>query len=185
MTDRGITRGKPTAAQLEEERALGLFVEREVRSNVNDLVSLIIQNGEQEEFKPFTVRPKDFAEEHGWKRQVNEDGQRTQFIVCEGKPTVQSWQEAYMIERQENYSAAIYEIFTWYAVTPWLGEELRLEGEMIVKTENGLCIWGRTSFGGAISMDKVIRDIYHGGPWATVDNSWTPNTHNKATERSV
>lgn len=49
------------------------------------------------------------------------------------------------------------EIFEWWAVSPWLFEKLREEGEPVIDTFPHL--WGRTTSGQAIALDGVITRI--------------------------
>ena len=59
------------------------------------------------------------------------------------------------------------EAYEHWIVDRWFGEQLSKRGEM-VEDVLGLCIWGRTTTGQAIAMDRVICDIYdslHGDEW--------------------
>ena len=52
------------------------------------------------------------------------------------------------------------EVFSYYIVSDWLATELSDRGEPIEMDFYGSTIWGRTTYGQAISMDWVIQDIY-------------------------
>jgi hypothetical protein len=49
------------------------------------------------------------------------------------------------------------EVYEWWAVSPWLFEELRKRGEPVIDTFPHL--WGRTTTGQAIALDSAISDI--------------------------
>ena len=53
------------------------------------------------------------------------------------------------------------DILQWWAVSQFLGEKLREEGEAIVFYED-FCLWGRTTAGQAIEMDAVVQRIADG-----------------------
>jgi len=57
----------------------------------------------------------------------------------------------------EEYPA---EALEHWLVSDWLGNRLKEEGEMVVNFMN-LTIWGRTTSGQAICIDRVIEDIYN------------------------
>lgn len=57
----------------------------------------------------------------------------------------------------ESYNTEPQEILEWWAVSPWLFEKLREEGEPVIDTFPHL--WGRTTSGQAISADAVITKI--------------------------
>lgn len=52
------------------------------------------------------------------------------------------------------------EVFEHWIIDPWLGRKLEARGEKVDRDFAGLCVWGRTTTGQAISMDEVIGDIY-------------------------
>ena len=51
------------------------------------------------------------------------------------------------------------EIYEYWAVSSWLAEKLSQQGERVDQDFYGLCIWGRTCTGQAISMDSVIGQV--------------------------
>lgn len=50
------------------------------------------------------------------------------------------------------------EVFEWWLVSPYLAQELKEQGEVIIDAL-GCHWWGRTTSGQAIYMDDVIRKI--------------------------
>ena len=59
---------------------------------------------------------------------------------------------------QEDYEGNMQEVYEYYAVTPWLAEKLKAQGELVTEFFN-LVIWGRQTTGQLIYMDAVIDDI--------------------------
>lgn len=51
------------------------------------------------------------------------------------------------------------EVFEYYLVTPWLYYKLEEKNEPVTKFKE-LYIWGRTTYGQAIYMDSVIKEIW-------------------------
>lgn len=51
------------------------------------------------------------------------------------------------------------EIFSWYAVTDGLADDLVDAGQPVLINEFGSW-WGRTCFGKSLYMDRVLQDIY-------------------------
>lgn len=51
------------------------------------------------------------------------------------------------------------EIYEYWAVSAWLADKLQAKGERVDCDFHGLCVWGRTTTGQAISMDSVVRDV--------------------------
>ena len=49
------------------------------------------------------------------------------------------------------------EVYEWWAVSPWLYEQLKAQGEPVIDTFPHL--WGRTTTGQAIALDGVISRI--------------------------
>ena len=50
------------------------------------------------------------------------------------------------------------EVFEWWLVSPYLAQELKQQGEVIIDAL-GCHWWGRTTSGQAICMDSVIQKI--------------------------
>lgn len=57
----------------------------------------------------------------------------------------------------ESFEAEPQEIFEWWAVSPWLYEQLKEEGKPVIDTFPHL--WGRTTSGQQIRLDAVITTI--------------------------
>lgn len=53
-----------------------------------------------------------------------------------------------------------WEVYEHWIVSEWLADELIKHGERVDKDFAGLCIWGRTTTGQAISQDAVIQKIH-------------------------
>jgi hypothetical protein len=60
------------------------------------------------------------------------------------------------IEDEETGESEMQEVFSWFIVSEFLAEKLKEKGEPIINDEN---IWGRGTFGQAISLDYVITEI--------------------------
>ena len=69
--------------------------------------------------------------------------------------------EDYGYESEEEFEMDMTpkEIFSWYLVTEYFGNELRDKGEAVLENDYGFW-WGRTTFGQAISLDGVVQEIY-------------------------
>lgn len=52
------------------------------------------------------------------------------------------------------------EVFEHWAVSQWLADKLREEGEKVDDDFGGLCVWARTTTGQGIASDSVIERIY-------------------------
>lgn len=50
------------------------------------------------------------------------------------------------------------EVFEWWAVSDWLADRLKEEGEIVGEVLD-FCVWGRQTTGQAIYMDPVIQRI--------------------------
>ncbi|MBK1871588.1 hypothetical protein [Taklimakanibacter albus] len=53
-----------------------------------------------------------------------------------------------------------WEVFEHWIVDQWLAEKLAAKGQRVDTDFEGLCIWGRTCTGQAVSMDSVIKEIF-------------------------
>ncbi len=62
---------------------------------------------------------------------------------------------------------SVAEAYEHWIVSDWLAEKLRSKGEMVADDIHGLTVWGRTTTGQAIMLDRVICDIYDdmGATW--------------------
>ena len=68
-----------------------------------------------------------------------------------------SWQDLCSKFDIEPYQ---WEVYEHWIVSEWLADELIKHGERVDKDFAGLCIWGRTTTGQAISQDAVIQKIH-------------------------
>lgn len=57
------------------------------------------------------------------------------------------------------YDDAEREIFEHWLVSDWLAEKLAAKGEYVETNFYGMSIWGRTTTGQAVKMDRVIQEI--------------------------
>lgn len=139
----------------ERERELDLFVQREVHANVTMLIARLIELGDED--YPFDAHDwREAAEQAGWT--TTDFGTITRYTEAHGEQEVDTWQEACEaceppIEPVER------EIFTYWIVSGTLADELEAEGETVCDY-HGQKIWGRTTYGQCISIDRCIRRIY-------------------------
>lgn len=70
----------------------------------------------------------------------------------------ESWQELCEEFDIEPYQR---EIFEHWIVSDWLGRKLEAKGERVDFDFAGLTVWGRTTTGQAIYMDRVIEEIHN------------------------
>lgn len=71
--------------------------------------------------------------------------------------TVATWQDLCVTHGVEPYQ---WEVFEHWIVSDWLADELTKHGEKVDKDFAGLCVWGRTTTGQAISQDAVLQKIH-------------------------
>lgn len=148
----------------ERERELDRFVHNEVRANVTGLMAHLAElYGDNMYFKGEEEIPcvqydwQTPAEEAGWR--MHSLGRIHRWTEALGDEEVSTWQEA--CEACEEYiEPHEREIFQWYAVSSFLADDLEEEGEVVLRDFHGLDLWGRTTFGQAISMDYVIQKVY-------------------------
>lgn len=141
----------------ERERELDRFVQNEVKLNVSALVARMVELGDDEDLPPCAYDWQEPAEEYGWRQDA--DGKIRRWTEAYGNEEVDTWEDTFMdehnpIEPNER------EIFSWYAVSSFLADDLEDLGETVVRDWYGLDIWGRTTFGQAIGMDSVVQTIY-------------------------
>lgn len=136
--------------ELELQRGCDLFVNKEVYLMVNPMVTYILEKGFEDSEAPFCF--DDIVNLYPLFEEKEEEG------TCShcGKEYVPLNEES-LCEGCFNGAQEPQEIFTWYAVSDWLCELLEEKGKPVIPSEN---LWGRTSYGQAISMDAVIREIF-------------------------
>lgn len=141
----------------ERERELDRFVQNEVKLNVTALVARMVELGDDVDIPPCAYDWQTAAEDDGWK--LGADRKIFRKTDDYGYEEADSWEMAchscgYTMEYYER------EIFSWYAVSSFLADDLEDLGETVVRDWYGLDIWGRTTFGQAIGMDSAIQTIY-------------------------
>lgn len=140
----------------ERERELDRFVQNEVKLNVSALVARMVELGDDVDIPPCAYDWQTAAEDNGW-RQDNDSVIRRPCDISAKQEEADTWEEACAKAGIEPYER---EIFSWYAVSSFLADDLEGLGEVVVRDWYGLDLWGRTVFGQAISMDGVIQTIY-------------------------
>lgn len=141
----------------ERERELDRFVQNEVHLNVSALVARLVELGDDEDIPSCAYDWQTAAEDDGW--ELGAEGKVFRETDDYGHEEADSWAMAchlcgYGMNGYER------EIFSWYAVSSFLADDLEDLGETVVRDWYGLDLWGRTVFGQAISMDGVIQTIY-------------------------
>jgi len=86
-------------------------------------------------------------------------------VLCNASCLVQElmsqekyWEDLAELSGQEDEDRNIPEVFEYWIVTPWLGEKLKLHGELVTEFLD-LIIWGRQTIGQFIHVDDVIGSI--------------------------
>lgn len=141
----------------ERERELDRFVQNEVRLNVTALVARTVELGDDEDIPSCAYDWQTPAEENHWRQDA--DGKIRRWTEAYGEEEVETWHGA-CTAASEYILPCEREIFSWYAVSSFLADDLEDLGEAVVRDWYGLDLWGRTVFGQAISMDGVIQTIY-------------------------
>ncbi len=145
------------------QRAVSDFVYREVHYCVSGLISDLAKWTEGECYDNLlSVCVSDDYEsaayEAGWSQFTDEFGANCYRDENDGQTWAgANWQElcgAHDIEPQQN------EAYEHWIVSDWLARKLEAVGEMVSFDIHGLTVWGRTTTGQSISMDRVICDIY-------------------------
>jgi hypothetical protein len=80
------------------------------------------------------------------------------YLVTELMSQEKYFEELSELIGQEDDEGNMREVYEYHAVTTWLGEKLKAQGELVTEFFN-LVIWGRQTTGQAIYMDAVIDDI--------------------------
>ena len=79
------------------------------------------------------------------------------FVHTDGRENVNvTWGELCDEQDIEPYER---EIFEHWAVSQSLHDDLAALGERVDNDFAGMCVWGRTTTGQAISMDSIIRQV--------------------------
>lgn len=155
----------------ERERELDRFVQNEVKLNVTALVARMVELGDGEDIPTHAIDYETAAISAGWVYNSHWHDDDTKHPIRRDpevyeEPTdrlATSWKDAYEKcgpwDIDDEYENAR-EIFSWYAVSSFLADDLQDLGEEVVRDWYGLDIWGRTTFGQAIGMDSVIQTIF-------------------------
>jgi hypothetical protein len=161
----------------EYQRAVSDFVGREVIYCVSTLISEMCQLMPDDETLFELCIPEDWetpAYDEGWRAIKTAEGDNWTYVDSnyEGAPSedddslpglyddaAETWRAACDDNNIEPYQT---EALEHWIVSTYLANKLRDKGEMVGEIM-GLTIWGRTTFGQAISIDCVIEDIYDEG----------------------
>lgn len=141
----------------EYQKAVSLFVQREVIYNVSTLISeLTVTHGNDDEFLAVLICDdyKSAAIESGWEHR--NDG-AFYHKEKDDESHALDWQD---LCSEQNIDPHLNEAYEHWIVSGWLADKLEAKGEMILRDFMGLTIWGRTCTGQSIMLDRVICDIY-------------------------
>lgn len=143
------------------------FVSREVLTCASQLISSLSSSEgplQDQALELYYSHPdyESAAKEEGWVEDYDNEGYDCFVYTHEdGDKTYEyedSWEDLCDSQGIEPYQD---EVFEHWIVTPWLGEKLQEQGEVVDTDFAGLTIWGRTTTGQAIQADCVIKKIYN------------------------
>lgn len=98
------------------------------------------------------------ARQAGWTYEVSRmTGTPSLYHPEHGRILGETWQSICADNDIEPYQ---WEVYEHWIVDQWLAEKLQEKGQRVDLDFEGLCIWGRTCTGQAVSMDSVIKEIY-------------------------
>lgn len=126
---------------LDKQRQLEAFVDREVIMNASQLVEDLLQAASSE--------GKGFGG-------IEIDNIENLYITDEATAIDYGFDS---LEEMQDAGEDLQEIFEWWFVSRWFYEKLRKAGESVIESDYGY-LWGRTCTGQAIFLDSVIEDIY-------------------------
>lgn len=150
---------------------VGQLVGREVIYCVSGLISDLMKmdvetNEHSDDLLALCVQDDwtNAAFEHGAKIEDAENG----WIVLDQEDDSDMYENFYDNEEEAAQSYCEYhgldpqqhEAYEHWIVSTWLADRLAEKGEMTCKDIHGLTIWGRTTTGQGILLDRVICDIY-------------------------
>lgn len=160
------------------QRAVGQFVSREVIYCVSGLISDLAQNTESEYYDDIlSVCVSDDWLEPALEYVPDLDRDECVEILdslcieC-GDDDVSTLRDAVGANLQDgtldpqefcdqfNIEPYQREAFEHWIVSSWLAAKLEEHGEMVSRDIHGLTVWGRTTTGQSILLDRVICDIY-------------------------
>lgn len=171
--------------EIELQRNVGDFVNREVYYCVSSLVHELAQNEKyMDELMPVLSRSMwTHTFEYCCDNQhLDKDGDEINknfFSFEDDEPRPKPWDELDEVDDLEEYAKPCPtcgemvepeevksnesdpdEAYEHWIVSDWLARKLKAKGEMVLDNFMGLTIWGRGCTGQSISMDYVIREIY-------------------------
>lgn len=138
------------------------LVKREVYTCVTPLVEFILNTGRSVPFdKGFIVPPFDFDD-------IQHVYSSTECEAC-GQTIDKHNQETHGTcpDGNDSFQGVPQDIYEWWAVSPWLFEQLKERGEPVIDTFPHL--WGRTTTGQAIALGSVITQIQREHKYAQGD----------------
>lgn len=133
------------------------FVGREVYYCVSSLVHELAQNEKyQEDLWPVCISDDyvSAAYDHINNRTDYSKTEKSNYSrVCEDVDAARDYCE------ENNVEPYTSEAFEHWIISDWLADKLEKKGEMVLRDFLGLTIWGRTTTGQAIYIDRVITEI--------------------------
>lgn len=141
------------------QRLVGEFVNREVHYNVSTLISDLAKNDAGEYWDNIlavcvTDDWQTAAEDAGWRYNFDAGAMNHDDHDPHLDHTWQDICEEFDIEPHQ------IEAYEHWIVSDWLADQLESMSEMVSKDIHGLTVWGRTTTGQSILLDRVICDIY-------------------------
>ena len=160
------------------QRIKGLFVGKEVYSNVNTMVEYILNSSYEDQNAPFSwddvtnlyVNNDEEIDEKNDKIETIKDSDR--YCELDNKYSEDELTGAEEIEYNkllkdieniendieelQNAQEQPQEVFEWWIVSSYMARKLQEAGAVIIDGEN---IWGRTTTGQAILLDGIISNI--------------------------
>ncbi|NCC40910.1 MAG: hypothetical protein EOM21_15975 [Gammaproteobacteria bacterium] len=146
------------------------LVRAEVYYCVSTLVSDLMKIQEhldyetQDALMELAETPPDYeeaAKEEGWAKYYSED--RSEFVFYntntdEGNSFAASWSELCDSQGIDTDSSRR-EVYEHWLISGWLADKLREKGEAVCDDLMGLTVWGRSTTGQSIAIDRVIEQI--------------------------
>lgn len=161
----------------EYQRAVSDFVRREVghcvssliadmaRGYANDQLSDGLSDLCEQAFELCSPKQdwQEAAEQEGWTGPHKDEFGATFFENDSESEQNQTWCAAdwEALCRDFDIDPYEWEIYEHWIVSDWLADKLIAAGEKVDKDFAGLCVWGRSCTGQAISLDGVICGIYN------------------------
>ena len=156
------TQSKDKYSDGDYQRAVGLMVETEVKFCVSTLISHLCSETDSsfaEEHYDILVQDdyETAIEDAGWVNFEDEHGANCYRDTADGM----TWCDSeYNFCNEFGIEPYQREALEHWVVSDWLADRLEEHGEMIDRDVHSLTVWGRTTSGQVILMDRVICDIY-------------------------